>query len=85
MKLLNVSRHVLSIFPLLILMSGCVQSAPTKVKYNQNSWKTIIPDSCRSYFDGCNNCRRSPASDIAACTRKMCIEYEKPICLDKTN
>lgn len=51
--------------------------------YNQNSWKIIISDTCLSYFDGCNNCRRTEGSDIAACTRKACAQYEKPTCLDE--
>jgi membrane-bound inhibitor of C-type lysozyme len=51
--------------------------------YDADSWKTIIPASCRSYFDGCNNCRRAEGSQIAACTRKACANYEKPRCLDQ--
>ena len=50
--------------------------------YDQNSWQTMIPETCLSFFDGCNNCRREAGSDIAACTRKFCPEYEKPRCLD---
>ena len=43
----------------------------------------MIPDTCQSFFDGCNNCRRSPGSSVAACTRKYCEKYAKPICLDE--
>jgi hypothetical protein len=52
------------------------------VSYDTNSWKTMIPASCQSFFDGCNNCRRAEGSAIAACTRKACQEYQQPRCLD---
>jgi len=51
-------------------------------RYDQSSWKSMIPDSCDSFFDGCNNCKRTPGSELAACTRKYCEVYEKPRCLD---
>lgn len=43
----------------------------------------MIPDTCQSFFDGCNHCRRSPGSSVAACTRKYCEKYAKPTCLDE--
>lgn len=52
------------------------------VTYDEQSWKTIIPDSCQSFSDGCNICNRAEGSDIAACTKKFCVTYEKPACLD---
>ncbi len=51
--------------------------------YDQNSWKIMIPDSCLSFSDGCNTCRREAGNDLAACTRKFCQQYEKPTCLDE--
>lgn len=53
------------------------------VEYDQNSWQEMIDDSCLSFSDGCNTCRREPGSNIAACTRKACMRYEKPECLDE--
>jgi hypothetical protein len=50
--------------------------------YDQNSWRTMIPDSCASFFDGCNNCRRMEGEAEAACTRMFCETYEKPVCTD---
>lgn len=50
--------------------------------YNFESWKEIIPSGCKSFFDGCNNCIRSENSDLAACTKKACLEYSEPKCLD---
>ena len=50
--------------------------------YDVNSWKTLIPSDCKSFFDGCNTCRRAPDAEMAACTRKACFEYSKPKCLD---
>lgn len=50
--------------------------------YDANSWKTMIDDSCLSFSDGCNTCNREAGSDIAACTRKACVQYEAPKCLD---
>jgi membrane-bound inhibitor of C-type lysozyme len=55
---------------------------PDKETYNQDSWKTMIADSCTSYFDGCNNCTRAEGSTMAACTEKFCNAYQKPECLD---
>ena len=52
-------------------------------QYDMNSWQTMIPASCESFFDGCNQCRRAAGSDNAACTRKACQIYEKPRCLDE--
>ena len=52
-------------------------------QYDMNSWQTMIPASCESFFDGCNQCRRAAGSDNAACTRKACQVYEKPRCLDE--
>lgn len=66
----------------LVLIAGCSVPAQQAV-YDQNSWKTIIPASCQSFFDGCNNCRRSSDGVIAACTRKYCQTYSRPVCLDE--
>jgi membrane-bound inhibitor of C-type lysozyme len=70
---------------LCLLLSACA-SEPTgsggeQVSYDADSWKTLIADDCRAYFDGCNNCRRGEESG-AACTRKACATYQKPRCLD---
>ncbi len=84
----------LSYVTLLILLYGCNEaSAPASVsapaetettRYDAESWQTLIPDSCQAYFDGCNQCRRSAAGEVAACTRKACLTYKKPYCLDDT-
>jgi len=49
--------------------------------YDQNSWKTMISDDCRAFFDGCNQCLREPGK-VAACTRRYCAEYRRPRCSD---
>jgi membrane-bound inhibitor of C-type lysozyme len=51
--------------------------------YGADSWKTLIADDCKAYFDGCNDCRRAEGSAVAACTRKACAAYRKPRCLDE--
>jgi hypothetical protein len=79
-------RHSIVFGMILLLsalcLSGCM-SAPTQTQYDENSWKTMIADSCQSFFDGCNNCRRSPGSEVIACTRMACEIYTKPFCRDK--
>ncbi|MDX9970394.1 MAG: hypothetical protein RBS56_00600 [Candidatus Gracilibacteria bacterium] len=55
----------------------------SKSKYTEESWKTIIPETCKSFFDGCNNCSRTENSTEAACTLMYCDTYKKPKCLDK--
>ena len=78
-------KRLFTVLLFMILASGCVQSMQQEIVYDQNSWETIIPGSCLSFSDGCNNCRRSTASGIAACTRKACVKYKKPVCLDGVN
>lgn len=60
-----------------------IVDTPVKVIYDAQSWRGIIPSRCRRYFDGCNNCMRSDAQGMGACTRKACFEYSMPHCLDK--
>ncbi len=86
----------LSWVTLLILLYGCNEATPPPpapdaaktetetTSYDAESWKTLIADSCLAYFDGCNQCRRNAAGDVAACTRKACLTYKKPYCLDDT-
>lgn len=50
-------------------------------QYQMDSWKSIIPDNCVVFYDGCNQCRRSPGSDMAACTKRMCVRFDKPKCI----
>ena len=57
-------------------------SEAQKKTYDQSSWQTMIPESCTSFFDGCNNCTRAEGSDNAACTRMFCETYKEPQCLD---
>ena len=51
-------------------------------KYDSESWKAIIPASCKRFFDGCNDCQRIEGSTVVGCTKKGCSEYSKPKCLD---
>jgi len=60
-----------------------MEQAQTEMQeYDFDSWKTMIPADCKQYFDGCNSCTRAEGSEVAACTRKACIKYEKPVCLN---
>lgn len=45
--------------------------------YTADSWKTIIPRTCKKYFDGCNIC-----SSDGGCTEASCSVYQQPRCLD---
>jgi membrane-bound inhibitor of C-type lysozyme len=71
-----------------ILVSACATTQDPVVtpepapEYDMNSWKTIIGDECRSFSDGCNNCFRE-SGKMAACTRKACLSYQQPRCLDE--
>lgn len=90
-------RVVISGFLLVFVLSACgkekgvddeklakptpeIQS--TQKQYDANSWKSMIPESCKSFYDGCNQCRRAKDGAMAACTKKMCMEYQAPKCLD---
>ena len=70
-----------------LLAAGCNSTSQQSSvdSYDANSWKTLIPESCLSFYDGCNNCRRSAAGEVAACTRKACVKYQEPRCLDDAN
>ncbi len=50
--------------------------------YDALSWKSIIPESCMNFSDGCNTCVRNPENGVVACTQRACIKYERPRCLD---
>lgn len=91
MNIMHTLFKTATLFFIGLLLAGCNgMSQPTGdsgsdsniTRYDANSWKTLIPESCLSYFDGCNTCRRSAAGEMAACTRKACMEYRKPECLD---
>ena len=71
----------LTLILLLVLTASC-SMPPKQTVFDQHSWKNIIPADCLSFFDGCNNCRRSRGDAIAACTRKYCATYTRPVCLD---
>ncbi len=52
-------------------------------RFNSDSWKALVPENCQAFFDGCNNCRKSVGpNEAAACTRKLCERYERPVCTD---
>jgi hypothetical protein len=78
---------------LVIVLAGCVtESEPVKTQltnppatttYTQDSWQTMIPETCQSFFDGCNNCGRVPENGEVACTMMYCENYQQPKCLDK--
>lgn len=51
-------------------------------QYDANSWKEIIPDSCQSFYDGCNQCNKIGTGGEAACTRMYCENYAEPYCKD---
>lgn len=67
----------LSFVLLSFILAGCSQT------YDQDSWKTLIPESCKSFSDGCNTCTRVSENGLAACTKKFCQKYEEPVCLDE--
>ena len=78
--------RILMIAGLLCACLGITAQAggtPEGYPFDMNSWKTMIPASCQSFFDGCNQCRRAADSDNTACTRMACQVYEKPRCLDE--
>ncbi len=54
----------------------------TTVSYDSNSRKEIIPASCQSFNDGCNQCIKSGTGDEAACTMMYCEAYAEPFCTD---
>ncbi|WP_439135643.1 MliC family protein [Pseudomaricurvus sp.] len=77
----------------LLMLSGCASnntdssgaqtgSVDSEQTFDANSWKTVIPKTCQRFTDGCNNCVRNLESGVAACTRKACVSYSKPECLD---
>jgi membrane-bound inhibitor of C-type lysozyme len=81
--LLGLFALLLSFLAMLPGVASAGGEAPADAVWDQNSWRDIIAQDCKVFFDGCNNCRRATQdSRAAACTRKACAEYRKPRCLD---
>lgn len=79
--------RLISILLMVVLCVSCVSTPnavqePEPVTYTPDSWRTMIPETCSHFFDGCNKCSRAPGAEMAACTRMACMEYKKPECLD---
>lgn len=62
------------------ILTWCTQK-PQEISYNQDSRKTMIPETCTSFFDGCNNCNKIGNDTEIACTKMFCQTYEEPKCL----
>lgn len=50
--------------------------------YDADSWKTIIPETCQNFYDGCNHCMRIGTWSEAGCTKMYCEIYSEPYCND---
>lgn len=90
-------KKIFLLFPLFVFsffVVGCQSITPSDTKnstlppseseaplYTDQSWETLIDDSCQVFFDGCNTCRRM-SDGGAGCTRMMCQVYEQPRCMD---
>ena len=77
----------------ILILSGCTSSKPNTNEqkpspngiYTAESWKEIIPESCQSFNDGCNQCIRiisETGAVDASCTKMYCENYKKPVCTD---
>lgn len=64
-----------------IVVSYDIEGEEADVVYDQDSWLMMIPDSCVSFFDGCNTCRRTENGEVG-CTKMFCETYEMPVCTD---
>jgi len=49
--------------------------------YDENSWKELISQDCKHFFDGCNRCKRIVDWELV-CSDLTCEEYGKPECTD---
>lgn len=68
---------------IIAMLVGCAHTADDADRtYHADSWRSLISESCHTYFDGCNTCTRNPDTGVAACTRKACEQYQQPKCLD---
>lgn len=56
--------------------------SPEVQNFTPESRKTLIPETCHTFFDGCNNCMKMDNGE-AACTRMFCEKYDMPKCTDK--
>lgn len=64
-------------------VTGITSDIDDLLEYDSNSWRDIIVDSCSRFSDGCNTCIRSEGAEIAACTRRACAAYQRPVCLEE--
>ena len=53
------------------------ETEPAVITYTSESWKTEVSETCKHFSDGCNMCNRAEGSKVAACTRKMCQNYNQ--------
>ena len=82
----KIRKHPVLIALVSIALAGATMTAALAGgdgPYDADSWKDLIADDCKAFFDGCNLCRRAEGSAVAACTRKACAVYEEPRCLDE--
>jgi hypothetical protein len=59
--------------------------------FDKDSWKTMIPATCTSWFDGCNMCYREKGmitndgreivSQGGTCQMMGCSDYRRPHCI----
>jgi hypothetical protein len=45
----------------------------------------MIPQNCKSFFDGCNNCGKAEDGKEPVCTKMGCEKYQEPKCNDNKN
>lgn len=50
-------------------------------QYDKDSWKKIIPSTCKNFFDGCSSCKRE-SPGVISCLKENCAVYERPFCQD---
>lgn len=77
----------------LAFLTGCTYSISKKPTtppdttlinsgYTTDSWKTTIPETCQSFYDGCNHCSRVGTWTDIACTEMYCEIYSESYCKD---
>lgn len=67
---------------LCLSLAACANNGSQPQSDQESRWQALGEPNCKTYFDGCNTCTRNPESGISACTKKECVDYETPRCLD---
>lgn len=75
---------ILTLLFVSLFLVWCAKQDQAGEVYTSESWKTIIPESCQTFYDWCNTCIRLESDPTQVwCTKMFCETYAMPYCADE--